>query len=188
MLIGDNMTLEDVKGALDSNTSLNDEIRDNIYSLVYIFHEKYPNISLNNLVNNLKTLKIIKSNKFINKRISKYNNKTNILEFNIDEINRGYDMQHVMMYSLLEIITNNGIQVGFNKNNQFIALHAGYTEILANNLVGNDSDIEYLSDEIITTNMIALMVGNDILFNSYFNNDAESLIKSLLTEGVEVSE
>lgn len=176
-------TLEDIKGTLDSNSNLDDELRDNIYSLVHIFNTKYPEISLDNLNRNLKTLKIVKSNKFMNKRVSKYNLNTNVLEFNIEKINSGYDMKHVLMYSLLEVITNNGIQVGFNKNNKFEALHAGYTEIIANYLVGNESDINDLEDEIITTNMISLLVGNDIIFNAYFNNDTESLINSLMNEG-----
>lgn len=182
------ITLEDIKGSLDSNTNLTDELRDNIYGLVYIFNQKYPEISLENLNSNLKNLKIVKSNKFINKRVSKYNNMTNVLEFNIDEINKGFDMKHVMMYSLLEIIANNGVQVGFNKNNKFEALHAGYTEILANYLVGNEADTDYLNDEVITTNMVSILVGNDIMFNAYFNNDTESLIKGLMNEGAEFNE
>ena len=182
------ITLEDIKGALDSNESLTDEVRDNIYGLVNVFHERYPEISLENLNKNLKTLKINKSNKFINKRVSKYNPNTNVLEFNENEVNKGYDMRHVMMYNLLEIITNKDGQVGFNKNNKFDALHAGYTEILANFLIGNEGDTEYLQNEVITTNMISLLIGNDVLFESYFNNDAEALIKGLMNEGVEVNE
>lgn len=182
------ITLEDIKGSLDSNASLTDEVRDNIYGLVNLFHERYPDISLEKLNKNLKTLKIIKSNKFVNKRVSKYNPLTNVLEFNKSEMDNGYDMRHVMMYNLLEIITNNGEQVGFNKNNIFEALHAGYTEILTNYLIGNESENNYLQNEIITTNMIALLVGNDILFDAYFNNDTESLIKGLMNEGVEVNE
>lgn len=187
MNIGDNMiTLENIKGTLDSNIKLNDEIRDNLYNLIYIFNKNFPNISLENLNNNLKTLQIIKSNKFINKRVSRYNYVTNILEFNIDKINEGYDMKHVMMYELLSIITNNGKQIGFNYNNKFEALNAGYTEILTNNLVGNESDIPYLENEVISTNMIALMVGNDTLFDAYFNNNAELLLNKLVDEGIEV--
>jgi len=178
--------LEEIKDVLDSNSKLSDEIRDNLYSLIHIFRKKYPEIKLDNLISKLKTLEIIKSNKFVNKRVSKYNFVTNILEFNIDEINKGYDMKHVMMFSLLEIITNNGFQTGFNKNNKFEALNAGYTEILTNNLVGNESHIEYLQDEVITTNMIALMIGNDVIFNAYFNNDTDLLVNSLINEGVEI--
>lgn len=187
MNVGDTMvTLEEIKITLDHNLELNDELRDNLYSLIHIFHTRYENISLENLNRNLKTLKIVKSNKFINRRISRYNHITNVLEFNIDKINEGYDMKHVLMFELLQIITNNGEQTGFNKNNKFEALNAGYTEILTNNLVGNESDIEYLESEVISTNMIALMIGNDVLFDAYFNNNTELLINSLLNEGVEV--
>lgn len=180
------ITLEDIKGTLDSNNKLNDEIRDNLYSLIHIFSERFPNISLENLNRNLKTLQIVKSNKFINKRVSRYNYATNILEFNIDKINEGYDMKHVMMSELLNVITNNGKQIGFNYNNKFEALNAGYTEVLSNNLVGNESDIPYLENEIISTNMIALMVGNDTLFDAYFNNDVELLVNKLVNEGVDI--
>lgn len=184
---GDNMiTLEDIKGTLDNNNKLNDELRDNLYSLIHLFNNRFPNVSLENLNRNLKTLEIVKSNKFINKRVSKYNPLTNILEFNVDKINEDYDMKHVMMHELLNIITNNGEYCGFNKNNKFVALNEGYNEIITNNLVGNESDNEYLKDEIITTNMIALMIGNDVLYDAFFNNNVDALVKSLINEGVEV--
>lgn len=177
------MTLEDVKIALDSNPNLDDELRDNFYSLTYIFNQKYPKIDLTNLCNNLKTLKVEKSSKFLNKRVSKYNFMTNVLEFNIDKINEGYDMKHIMMYELLNIITNNGSLTGFNLNDKFRALNAGYTEILANNLVGNDSEIPHLESEVISTNMIALVIGEDVMFNAYFNNDAALLTKAMIEKG-----
>ena len=58
MIKGDSMSLEEIKVALDSNSNLTDEIRDHFYSLICLFHEKYPNIDLTNLCNLLKTLKI----------------------------------------------------------------------------------------------------------------------------------
>lgn len=187
MNVGDNMvSLDNIKESLDNNTNLTDEMRDNLYSLIYIFIKSYPNVDLTNLNNNLKTLVIEKSNKLINKRISKYNPFTNVLEFNIDRISEGYDIKHVMMHGLLNIITNNGKQTGFNFENRFEALNEGYTEILTNNLVGNESDIPYLENEIISTNMISIMVGNDVMFNAYFNNDADLLVNNLVNEGVEV--
>lgn len=179
------MTLDDVKKVLDENTNLNDELRDNIYGLIHIFNQKYPAVDLTNLCNNLKTLEIKKSSKFINKRVSKYNYKTNILEFNVDKINEGYDMKHILMYELLNIISNNGEMTGFNLNDKFKALNAGYTEILANNLVGNDSEISHLEPEVISTNMIALMVGDDILFDAYFKNDPQIVTKALMEKGFE---
>lgn len=182
------ITLEDIKISLDSNTNFNDELKDNIFGLIHLFNSKYPEISLEYLNNNLKTLQIVKSSKYVNERISKYNHLKNILELNVERIGEGYDMQHVMMSALLNILTNNGEQTGFNNNNRFEALNAGYTEILSNNLVGNDSkiDIKYLEDEIISTNMVAIMVGNDAMFEAYFKNDAAVFVKKLVNEGAGV--
>ncbi len=179
------MTLEDVKKALDMNPNLTDELRDNIFGLINIFNSKYPDVSLNNLVNNLQTLNIIKSNKFVNKRISKYNFLTNTIEFNISKIEEGYDMKHMLMYELLNVITNNGKMTGFNLNDKYRALNAGYTEMLANNLVGNDSDISNLESEVISTNIVALIIGEDTIFKAYFNNDANMLTNALLEKGFE---
>ena len=179
------MTLEDVKKALDMNPNLTDELRDNIFGLVNIFNSKYPDISLNNLVNNLQTLNIVKSNKFVNKRISKYNFLTNTIEFNLSKIEEGYDMKHMLMYELLNVITNNGKMTGFNLNDKYRALNAGYTEILTNNLVGNDSDISNLESEVISTNIVALIIGEDTIFKAYFNNDANMITNALLEKGFE---
>lgn len=177
------MTLEDVKVSLDSNLNLDNEIRDNIYGLVDLFHHTYPDISLNNLCSHLKTLQIKKSSKFINKKVSKYDFRNNVLEFNMEKINEGYDMKHILMYELLNITTNNGEMTGFNKDNEYRALNAGYTEIITNNLVGNESDISYLDEEIIYANIVAFLVGNDIIFNAYFNNDLDSLLNALKEKG-----
>ena len=177
------MTLEDVKQALDCNPNLTNELRDNIYSLVHIFNTKYPNIPLNNLVRNLATLKIEKSSKFLNKRVSKYNFMTNTIEFNVEKIHEGYDMKHMLMFELLHVITNNGQMTGFNQNDQYRALNAGYTEILTNHLVGNESYVSNMEPEVVSTNLISLVIGDDVLFNAYFNNDANTLTKVMLEKG-----
>ncbi len=177
--------LEDVFKAIDSNQNIDNNVKENIKELINIFNSTFPNIDLFNFAKRIMNLKIEKSNKFINKRVVKYNHKTNILEFNIDEINKGYDMKHILMHGLLNIISSNDIQTGFIYNDKFKALNAGYTEILTNNLIGNDADLSYLDDEVISTNLIALMIGNDVLFEAYFNNDTKKLVKALVSEGVE---
>ena len=52
-------------------------------------------------------------------------------------------------------------------------------------MIGNDGDLSYLDDEVISTNLIASMIGNDVLFESYFNNDTNKLVTALVNEGVE---
>mgnify|MGYP006916065377 CR=1 FL=1 len=179
------INLEEVYKAIDSNTNIDNEVKENIKELITIFNNTFPNIDLSNFAKRVMNLKIEKSNKFINKRVVKYNLNTNILEFNIDEINKGYDMKHILMHGLLNIISSNDVQSGFNYNDKFKALNAGYTEILTNNLVGNDGELSYLDDEVISTNLIASVIGNDILFESYFNNDTNKLAQALVNEGVE---
>ena len=94
-------------------------------------------------------------------------------------------MKHMLMYELLNVITNNGKMTGFNLNDKYRALNAGYTEMLANNLVGNDSDISNLESEVISTNIVALIIGEDTIFKAYFNNDANMLTNALLEKGFE---
>ena len=178
--------LEDVFKAIDSNTNINSEVKENIKELINIFNSTFPNIDLSNFAKRIMNLKIEKSNKFINKRVVKYNFNTNVLEFNTEEIDKGYDMKHILMHGLLNIISSNDVQSGFNYNDKFKALNAGYTEILTNNLVGNDSDLSYLDEEVISTNLIASMIGNDVLFEAYFGNDTNKLVSALINEGVEV--
>jgi hypothetical protein len=179
------ISLEDVYNSIDNNSNIDNTVKENIKELITIFNNNFPNIDLSNFAKRIKELKIEKSNKFINKRVVKYNHATNILEFNIDEINKGYDMKHILMHGLLNIISSNDFQSGFNYNDKFKALNAGYTEILTNNLVGNEGDISYLDDEVISTNLIASMIGNDVLFESYFYNDTNKLATALVNEGVE---
>lgn len=179
------MTLEDIKKSLDENNSLTDEIKDNLYSLTYIFNHEYPAVSLDNLVNNLKNLKIVKSNKFLNKRVSKYDFRTNTMSFNTDKIEEGYDMMYIMMYELLNVISNNGQFTGFNFDDKYRALNAGYTEIIARNLVGNTGDVNFLENECITTNMISILVGDDNLEKAYFNNDPNLITTKLVENGID---
>lgn len=178
--------LEDVFKAIDTNTNIDSEVKENIKELINIFNSTFPNIDLSNFAKRIMDLKIEKSNKFINKRVVKYNFNTNILEFNTEEIDKGYDMKHILMHGLLNVISSNDVQSGFNYNDKFKALNAGYTEILTNNLVGNDGELSYLDEEVVSTNLIASMIGNDVLFESYFNNDTNKLVSALINEGVEV--
>lgn len=178
--------LDEVINTLDNNQFLDLKIKDSIKELIISFNSKFPDISLNNLNKLLGTLKIEKSNKFINRRVYKYNMNTNILEFNVNEIEKGFDMKNIMMIGLLKLIAFNGKQVGFNANNKYEGLQEGYLKILANNIVGNDSDIEDLEEIYIETNMIGILIGDEILFKAYFNNDTDLLEKALIDRGMDI--
>lgn len=170
------MDLNEIKNSLNSNPNLTD-IQDCLMELIYLFNSRFPAINLSNLNERLKTLKIIKGSKYLVKNSSHYNPVTNELLINLSKINDN-DCKHILMRELLNIITAKENFTGFNKDNAYEALNIGYTEILANYLVGNETESKY-EDEIVATNMIAGIVGNDTLFNAYFNNDATLIMNSV---------
>lgn len=185
MNIGDSMAnLDNIKVILDNNRNINIEVKDNLFELIVIFNNKFPEVSLDNLEKHLKTLKIKKTNKFLNQDISMYDHKGNVLYFNKDHMNEEYDYKHVLMFELINIISSNSYQTGFNTDGKFEALNTGYTEILANYLVGNNGEKLIYPNEAIYANMIGIIAGEDKLFESYFNNDAKILLNALVEAGV----
>lgn len=185
MIMGDGMDIMDaIRESLYKNQNLNKEISDGIFELVVIFHNNFPNISLENLSKRLRTLKIEKTSKFENTNISKYNFKKNILYFNSDEISEDYDARNIMMFELLNIITATDTQIGFNTDNRFLALNVGFTEIIANYLVGNNGEKLLFPDETIMTNLITTVIGFENMLYAYFNNDSKVLLNKFVEKGV----
>lgn len=178
--------LDNIKLALDNNVNLSVDVRNNIFELVILFNQKFPTVKLDNLCERLKTIKILKTSKFINRDISLYDFRNNIIYFNLSEIDKGYDMKHVLTYELINVISSTHYQTGFNTNNQFEALNTGYTEILANFVSPNESEKMLYPKEAIEANLIATMVGSDSLFNSYFSNNAKILVNSFINAGVQI--
>ena len=178
--------LYEIKSALHNNSGINADVRDNIFELVVVFNNKFPNVNLDRLKEHLKTLKIRKVNKFLNNDISMYDCKNNVLYFNKDKMNNEYDFRHILMYELINIISSNGFQTGFNSDGKFEALNTGYTEIIANFLVGNNGERLIYPNEAVMANMIGVIAGEDKMFEAYFNNDAKILLQALTEAGVEL--
>ena len=84
-----------------------------------------------------------------------------------------------MMKGIIAIISSKDDYYGFNKNNSLYALTIGFTEMLANTLVGNEGTCDF-EEEVLTTNLISKVIGRDIMFDAFFNNDAETIFKKLL--------
>lgn len=170
--------LQEIQASLNSNPSLADDTKQNILELVTIFHNTYPNVNLSNLKERLKTLDIKRGSRFVIKAASTYDPIENVILLDANKLSNQMDGKHILMRELLHVITAKDNYTGFNQGNAYEALNLGYTEILANFLVGNEAECEY-EDEIIATNMLAGVIGDDTLFNAYFNNDASLLMSQV---------
>ena len=147
--------------------------------LIEIFHEKFPDVDLTNLNERLKTLIIKRESMFLVKMPCKYVPFSNEILINLGLFNE-CDARHWLMHVLLGIITAKENYYGFNNSNDsLLALNEGYTEIITNNLVG-DIDNNLFTDEIIMTNLIGKLIGDDKLYTAYFNNDSDMILKAML--------
>ena len=170
--------IEQVKLSLNSNQYLSEEIKDNLLELAIIFNKQFPEVDLNNFSERLKTIKIIRGSKFLINGCSRYNPTANEVLISLTNITGDVDCKHILMREILNIITAKDKYTGFNTDNSLIALNVGYTEILVNFLVGNEYDSEY-NDEIIATNLVAEIVGEENMRKAYFNNDASFILNQV---------
>ncbi|MGE5455759.1 MAG: hypothetical protein ACM3O4_01450 [Ignavibacteriales bacterium] len=131
---------EQVKLSIEQNPHIDLEVKADIEELIKIFNSKLPNISLNNFNERIKTLKIAGGNRFIVKNPVEYDGANNVLYINTEELNNS-DGKNSLMVGLLNIISAKGKYSGFNENNQLEALNVGFTEMLADFLVGNGSEV-----------------------------------------------
>lgn len=170
--------LDEINNSLNSNPYLTEDIKDSFMELIAIFNKNFPDVSLSNLNERLKTLKIIRGSKFLIRNSSHYDPIANEMLFSMSKITDDIDCKHILMRELLNIITAKNNFTGFNNDNSLEALNIGYTEILANYLVGNEKNNEY-EDEITTTNMVGEIIGNGALYKAYFTNDATLIMNEV---------
>ena len=167
--------LSRIKESLNSNLYLTDDIKENIYELVEVFNNQFNDVDLTNLEEKLKTLQIEKGSKFLVRGLSKYNPIENKIYITLSQLDNDTDCKHILMRELLNVITSKDNFTGFNNDNKYEALNIGYTEMLANLLVGNESVNEY-EDEVIAANLMISLIGDESVFNAYFKNDINLII------------
>lgn len=171
--------LDTLKVTLDANGNITPEVKENIMELITIFAKTFKDIDLSNLNSRLKNLNIKIESKYLVRMPCRYNAFTNEILIN-EEMIQDSDVKHWLMHAILGVITGKDNRYGFTTtDNKMIALCEGYTEILTNLLVG-DVDNNYFTDEIIMTNLISKVIGEDTLFEAYFNNDSEKVLKAMV--------
>ena len=169
--------LEEIRISLKSNPNLTDEIRNKLFELVIVFNKKMPDINLSRLNEKLKTVKIGKLSKFERKGTYYYDLFKNEILFSKD-LESNYDIDHLLTKAILQMSTSTETFTGFNSDDRLRALNLAYTEILANYIVGNEGDSD-LEEEMLVTNLLSHIVGKDTMFNSYFTNNGEPIIKAM---------
>lgn len=169
--------LEEIRNSLKSNPNLTDEIRNKLFELVVVFNKKMPEVNLSRLNEKLKTVKLGRMSKFERNGIYYYNVLTNEIMLS-KEIKSNYDIDHIFVKAMLQMSASTATFTGFNSDSRLRALNLAYTEILANYIIGNEGDSD-LEEEILVTNLLSHIVGKDTLFNSYFTNNGEPIIKAM---------
>lgn len=171
--------IETIKETLNSNENITNEVKENFLELITVFNNQFKDIDLSTLNERLKTLIVKRESMFLVKLPCKYNPFTNELLINLGLFEE-CEAKHWLMHCLLGMITAKENYYGFaGEENTLVALNEGYTEILTNNLVG-DVENNFFTEEIIMTNLIGKAIGEDTLYNAYFNNDAESIIRAMI--------
>ena len=169
--------LEEIRVSLKSNPNLTDEIRNKLFELIIVFNKKMPDINLSRLNEKLKTVKLGKLSKFERKGTYYYDVFKNEILFSKD-LESNYDIDHLLTKAILQMSTSTETFTGFNSDDRLRALNLAYTEILANYIVGNEGDSD-LEEEMLVTNLLSHIVGKDTMFNSYFTNNGEPIIKAM---------
>lgn len=170
-------TLDEIKVSLQNNPNINDDIRIKLYGLVSTLNKKLPNVDLTKLKEKLKTVKISKMSKFERKGVYYYDLFKNEIFFS-SNLKNNYDIDNLLMKAILEMTTATSSFTGFNSDERLRALNLAYTEILSNYIVGNEGNSD-LEEEMLITNLLSHIIGKDAMFNSYFSNDGEPIIRAM---------
>lgn len=131
--------MDTVQLSLEENQQMTDELKTNILELMTIFHKKFPDVKLDSFNNRIKSLTIERGSKYVFNEALNYNIKNNVLSIN-EALLEQADAKHELMVLILKMITSKDDYYGFNKDNEFSALSAGVTEIVADFLVGNECE------------------------------------------------
>jgi len=182
--------MKKVCDTLNANKALSYERKVEILDLVYDFHKEYSTISLDNLCQKLRFLKVENGSKFCYPDAIQYSPLENKIIINREkEATMQTDRRQTMMKALLAVITSKSINYGFNGNSRLDALNEGFSDILANNLTAENrvqssydgerfrSDYE---DEQILVNFIGKAVGFETFKQAFFENKPEILMETLL--------
>ncbi len=171
--------LDSIKESIDSNQDIDESIKEKLFDLIIIFHNKFSDIKLDRFSELVKTVKLGRIGKYESLGTSFYNVKDNEILLSPNRIkNIDYDLDNLFMRIVLSMITSNGAYSGFNSDKDLRALNSAYEEILANYLIGS-SEVSDQEEEMVITNIIGNIIGVDKLFEAYFSNNGKMISDAL---------
>lgn len=171
--------LDQIKTNLDNNQTLQQDIKGDMMQLIELFHNTFPDVKLDTLNSRIQSVQVSKMNLYDRRGPVIYDSVNNEILFSKKSLEGDYDAKHMMMKGIIGLISACDNYYGFNKNNSLAALNLGITEMIANTLVGNEGICDF-EEELLATNLICKIIGRDIMFDAFFNNDAETVFKKLL--------
>lgn len=168
--------LDSIKNSIESNQKIDKNIKMKLFELSIIFHDKFPNVSLDRFNNLVKDVEVDRIGKYEVLGTSHYDVRNNKIMISPNRIkNIDYNMDNIFMRMVLSMITSNGKYSGFNSDPQLKSLNSAYEESIANYLVGS-SEVSDQEEEILITNIIGSIIGNDKLYDAYFSNDSKYIL------------
>ncbi len=132
--------LEKTELSLQKNQHMSDNLKINFLELVTIFHNAFKEVPLDNFNERISSLIIERGNKFLNKDALEYDCKNNILSISEALLEEEQDARHALMVAVLKIITAKENFYGLANEEKYAALNIGITEVIADFLVGNESE------------------------------------------------
>lgn len=166
--------LEKVTENLQANQKLSSEFKGLFTDLITKFHLAFLDVDLTNLSKKVENVDLNVGNPYLQKRAVSYNTQTNVIELNERELKKPYDQKHLMMIAVMEIIASDK-----KKDPRFEALYQGLLTVVANNLVGNNGDINPHENEQILFNIVSDITTFDVVRDAFFEGKEASLESKL---------
>ena len=98
--------LDEIRSNLATNANLTDEVKDKMLELTVLFHQKFPDVSLERLKEKIKDVKLGKIGVFERKGPVIYDSVKNEICFSSKKLQGDYDANHLMMKGILGMISS----------------------------------------------------------------------------------
>lgn len=172
--------LEQIRINLNTNKELTKDFKFKIFEFVLLFNKKFPYVNLNTFNSKISTVTFEKMSSYERRGTFIYDAKRNKVLFSAKRIKEtDYDIDNLLMKAIVAIIASTDEYYGFDKDGGLSALNKAVTEMIATSIIGNDGVSDY-EEEIFIANMLSKIIGVDVLVESYFKNDSDTILRKMV--------